>query len=304
MSNPPSLRASPAQQLDFFERQITPLTGSQRAVSQIANGGPNQPLHRVALTLEKLAHLVRLALTDQHAPPRVGAAARRSDQLHEVWHHALAFDHGAVPDPVCDRHGRHATDLRLVFAQDTVAGVRETQGEVSVTRKHEQSLGVEVQTADRIDPLAHLAVKQTKHRWAAFRIVRRRDHTRRLVKQQIAWRGRRLHPLAVDLDGIGLEVGLLADPRDATVDGHSPGTDPLLCLPARTEPGTRDQFLQSLKCHWCLRPPARPPPESGEPRDRASQSVPGTPWSCGTEAACQRPACVPPRQSACAQVGF
>jgi len=127
--------------------------------------------------------------------------------------------------------------------------VRDAQREVAVVGQDHQPLGVEVEPPDRVQLVPHLLADQIDDREPALGVVGGRHDADRLVEQQVAPLGRLPQALAVDLDCIAREVGLLAEPRDLPVDGHPPVGDQPLGVAARAHARRRDQLLQALTGH-------------------------------------------------------
>jgi hypothetical protein len=127
--------------------------------------------------------------------------------------------------------------------------VRHPQCELAVVGEDDQALRTVVEAADGENALAHLAAESIEHRRTAFGVVVGRDHTGRLVEQDVAQRLRRPEALAVDLDRVAGEVGLIAQLGRSAVDGHAPFPDPTLRVAAGTHSGAGNQLLDPFKAH-------------------------------------------------------
>ena len=83
--------------------------------------------------------------------------------------------------------------------------MRDLECEVAVVRENDQTLGMKVETADRIDALAD-AAHEVDDGLAALRILDRGHHFLRLVQEDVAVRLGAGDQLAVDLDVIAAGV--------------------------------------------------------------------------------------------------
>ena len=110
--------------------------------------------------------------------------------------------------------------------------MRDLERQVAVIRQQNQTLGMKVETSDRIDALAH-AAHEIDDRAAALRIFDRRHHFSRFVQQDVAMRFGVRDQLAVDLDVIVCGIGARSELGDDTaVDRDSPLPDHRLCFAA------------------------------------------------------------------------
>jgi len=198
---------------------------------------------------KQLAHLVALALADHDLPPRVGTRGGRPHHLDRLRHHPPFIDDHAAAQSLDRRRVRDAGDLDQVLAQHAVPRVRHAQREVAVVGQDHQPLGVKVEAADRVQLVPHLLPHQVDDGDAPLGVVGRRHHPDRLVEQQVAPHGLGLQSLAVDLDRVAGEVGLIADPRDLAVDRDPAFGDQPLRVAARAHAGRGDQLLQAFTCH-------------------------------------------------------
>jgi hypothetical protein len=276
-------------------RELAPRPRLHLLVPQRSDRDAHEPLHGVARTSEKLAHLVGLPLADHDPPPRVEARGGRPHQGDLAGHHPLAVDDGTPPEPLHLGVVRRSPDLDQVLLEHAVARVCNAKGELAVVREDDQSFGVVVEASDRIDLLRDLAAQQVDDRRPSLGVVRRRHHGGGLVQQDVAQPLGGAQPLAVDLHGVAREVSLVPECCGAPVDGDAAVADVLLGLPPGTHPRSRNQLLEAFKTHWSPAPrTARGPPAAVVRPGRPARSVPGNPSSSGTAKACPRPASCPP----------
>ena len=126
-----------------------------------------------------------------------------------------------------------------------MAGVQQPVGQGSVIGQQKQPLRVPIQPAHGINPCGN-AGQQVHHRFPAL-LVRHGGHIASgLIQHQVHCLRFPSQRNAVYPDVIRLRVGLLAQQGGLSVDGDPSGGDIPLCCPAGTDPGSRQQFLQSF----------------------------------------------------------
>jgi hypothetical protein len=164
-------------------------------------------------------------------------------------HHPATVDRRAARDPGAGLFIRDTLNLREVFAEHPVTGVRDPHGEVAVVGQNHQPFGEEVEPPHRVDPLVDPAAQQRQHRRAPFGVLGGGDETRRLVEEHVAKPLRQTQSFAVDLDRVGPGVGPVAELRPPAVDRHPALADHLLGFAPRADPRPCDELLHSFKAH-------------------------------------------------------
>ena len=113
--------------------------------------------------------------------------------------------------------------------------MREPLREIAVVREQQQAFGVLIEAPD--GKHARLGGHELGHDRAAVRVGRGRHDAGGLVEQVVDEPGLRPDAHAVDLDAIGLGVGLVAERRHRAVDRDRAGLDQLLAVaPAPARP--------------------------------------------------------------------
>src|SRR4029453_6872616 len=104
----------------------------------------------------------------------------------------------------------HAQDLSFVDARDAVTRMGESSGEVAVVREDQQPFGLEVESPNRIDVVAHTG-QEIDHRRSPLWIRWGGDVAAWLVQEEIAMSlGQRNAP-AIDTDVIAGRVRLRSE---------------------------------------------------------------------------------------------
>src|SRR6266536_1207704 len=139
---------------------------------------------------------------------------------------------------------RNARDLHLVFLGATGRRMRHEAGDVSIVRQEEESLGLDVETPDRLDAASEAGRQQVEHCVAAFGVVGRRDVSLRLVQQHVRpGTGPDRDPFPIHPDRVRLRVLAVSQGRGTAVDPDAPFADPFFRLSPRSEPSLGDQLL-------------------------------------------------------------
>jgi len=167
-----------------------------------------------------------------------------------VRRHPLAIEYRATRQARAVALVRHALDLGVVLAQHAVSRVRHAQRQLAVVGEQDQPFRVEVEAADGKHAFRDPRPHEVQHGRPALRIARRRDAADRLVQEQVAQRLRGLDALAVDLDGVGGRVGLVAERGGPPVDRHPALADEGLRIAPRAHAGAGDELLDPFKRHW------------------------------------------------------
>lgn len=110
----------------------------------------------------------------------------------------------------------------MVLLGQAVAGVHHAVGDVAVVGQEEQPLGVAVEAADRVDPLAD--IDQVHHRPPLALVARGGDVAARLVEEEVAGSlGAQQVAVDPDLGGAGIDLGPeLGDDLAVDVDAARP----------------------------------------------------------------------------------
>jgi hypothetical protein len=235
-------RAAP-QRRDLARLKIPPLAGAQSRVAQRADRGADQPLHGVAGAFEYLAHLVRLPLADDDAPPGVHALGRGAHQRQLHRRDARAGDHGPPCESFARRRVGHTSHLCLVFTQHAIARMCDVQRELAIVRQQHEPFRMVVEAADREEPLALSRRDELDDGRAALGVPGRGHDLDRLVDEHVARCGDGSEPLPVDLDRVHRRVGGLPEDGLPAVDGHPPVVDERLGVAARAHAGSGDHLL-------------------------------------------------------------
>jgi hypothetical protein len=127
---------------------------------------------------------------------------------------------------------RAAVDLHLVDTLDGLLAGDESCGERAVVGHEEKAARLQVEPADRIEPLRHTA-HEIADGGTALGIRHGGDDTARLVQQDGEPRPGRVETLAVDADDVALWIGTGAElTHDLPVDRDTARRDELLGVPA------------------------------------------------------------------------
>jgi hypothetical protein len=201
---------------------------------------------------EHLSDLVGLPLPDHDAPPRVHPGRRWPHQRERLRRHALPLEHRAAGQVRAVRLVRHPLDLGVVLAQHAVARVRHAQRQLAVVGKQHEPFRVEVEAADRKDPLRNPSAHEVEDGRSPLGIVRGSDASDRLVEQQVAQRLGGLEALAVELDRVGGGIGLVTKGGGPPVDRDPALANHRFRIAPRAHPGAGDELLDPFKGQWRL----------------------------------------------------
>ena len=144
------------------------------------------------------------------------------------------FGQGWIPESI-ERH--------LVFFFYLVARVSEMLGEIAIVGEQKQTLGLRVEPADIEEP-GKFCRQQVENRVPGMRIAPGGNKAGRLVEED---RERLFWPneLVIDLDVVArLDLGAEIGAR-LTVHRHAPGSDELVTMPARPEPGGGEESVEA-----------------------------------------------------------
>jgi hypothetical protein len=138
-------------------------------------------------------------------------------------HHDGVVETEAAPQPPEFATARRAVHLHVVHALDLPCGMHQALGQGAIAGEKEQPGTLEVEAADRVDPLAELRYERADRR-PPFGVRERADDPPRLVQHDRARSPAAADALAVDGDlvarGVGARPQLLHDrPVDADAAG-------------------------------------------------------------------------------------
>src|SRR5436190_1853236 len=179
-------------------------------------------------------------------------ACRASGRLHALdlaRHGALAVDGDAALQLADDALVGDAAHLHVIRLHRSMLRMRDLEREVAVVGEQQQSFRLIVETADRIDALAH-AFDEIDDGLASFRIVDRRRHFSRFVQEDVAMGLGARDQLAVDFDVIAIGIRFrskrghdTAIHRDPSLPNHRLG------FTAGRETRMGDDLLQPVELH-------------------------------------------------------
>ena len=119
----------------------------------------------------------------------------------------------------------------------------ETLGKIAIIGEEKQPFGLGVEPAD-VEEARQMRREKIEDGVARVGIGSRRNETGRLMQHDVE-PALAVDEFAVDFDVVALrwlraEVG-----ANAAIDGHAPGGDQLITMPARTEPGRGEKTVQA-----------------------------------------------------------
>src|SRR5471032_1186102 len=206
--------------------------------------GTDQARDGQADCFEHAAHFAVTAFADHHAVPLVDAFAAAISDLRKLCQTIFQLDAGqqflahALFQLAQGTHG--------VLAVDAVARVHQTVGQITGSRKQQQTFSIEVQTTHS-HPFARLHGRQTvEHGRTAIRVVMADDLASWLVVHQHAWRlfaDTALYQFAIDTHMVGRQ-DTLANMGWLAIDGHAARNDQIFHVAARTETGFGQYLVQ------------------------------------------------------------
>ncbi|CUJ49428.1 Uncharacterised protein [Achromobacter xylosoxidans] len=225
--------------------QFFPAATTQRAGQHhVAKAGADQPADRYANRLEHAAHFAIAAFLQRHPVPTVAAVATQVIERAKSGHAVFQLD--AIDQRLTLRVVHLAQHTHGVFTLGAVTRVHDAVGHVARRGEDQQTLGIQIEPADR-QPLAGAQLGQArKHAGAAARIVMADDFTCRLVIQDHARRLLGIGPhdrLAID-PHLVIRRYALADVRRLAVDRYTAGDDQLFHLSTRANARIRQHLVQ------------------------------------------------------------
>ena len=140
--------------------------------------------------LEHLADLLRAPFAQLDFEPAVAFVVAFAGGVHPLdvaRQRAFAVDGDAAAQFVDQPFLGDAAHFHAVRFHRAVRRMRDLERELAVVRQQHQSLGMEVETADRIDALADSA-HEIDDGAAALRVLDRRHHFFRFVQEDVAMR--------------------------------------------------------------------------------------------------------------------
>jgi hypothetical protein len=219
------------QRRQLARRQVAPGADGETRQTERSDTHTPQSLDRNPDRVHDVAHQVVRPLVDHHLEDETLGRLPQNPKL--LRNHAMPFDHDPVAHPL--QHGVGGTSERqdVILLVELVPRVHDAVRDVAVVRQQQQTFGVAVEPAHRVDPLRD--PDDVHHRAAIPLVLRRRDVATRLVEDQVprTLRPQEL-PIHPDLGAVG--IGLRAEfGHDLTIDGHPPGRDEFLRRPSRSD---------------------------------------------------------------------
>ena len=197
-----------------------------------------QFVDRVADSIEHLAHLPIPAFRYRDAQRGVFVVTCRSD-LHERALRAASFNFDASREALDVARVRHTEDAHLVHAWHLVARMRESGGKFAVVGQQQQSLGVEVESANGINVLAD-AGQQLHHRSSTLWVGPRGDVPFGFVQEKIAVLFDAFDSAPIDANIVRRIIGFRSKfAHRGTVDRDAPFEHQLLGGASRRDAGLR-----------------------------------------------------------------
>jgi hypothetical protein len=179
--------SDPLQLIHFPRRQLAMVADLQPAVADRPDAHPLEPDDRVPDGVAHVAHLPGLALVNRNR--HQGLVSPRPEPALQQAHHrrrgAFALDAHAAAHPVQAVLGRLAAHARVVLPLDLVFRMEQLLGERAVIGQEQQSFGVVVEAAHRVDVLADVG-QQVEHGRPPLGVLARRHVAPRLVEQDVA----------------------------------------------------------------------------------------------------------------------
>jgi hypothetical protein len=241
------------QRRHLFRRQVPPFTRSELAIAERSDLRPPQLAHGMSDSVQHAAHLPIAALANGHEQDPFTIVRPLVEQDHLRWLRPAPVKRDSAAQPIDRIAIGHSGDVRFVRAFDPVPRVREHGGEIAVVGEQEESLGVEVETSDRVDVLAN-AADEIHDRASPLRIGARGHVSRRLVQQDVAQALGPLDAPSVHADVIARRIGFRAHLEDRrAIHRHTAfGNQPFGRAPRR-DARVRKDFLKSVHGDIALR---------------------------------------------------
>src|ERR1051326_7289407 len=244
------------EHLHFMLRELAPVTGGQLRIGDRSDRDAAQFRDRMSDGLEHFSNLLIAPFAQPHFVPAVpfvfapaGRTPRRLHLLNLARHGAFAVDGDAALELADDALVGNAAHFHVIRLHRSMFRMRDLEREVAVVGEEQQSFRLEVETADRIDALAH-AFDEIDDRLASFRIVDRRRHLFRFVQEDVAMRLGAGDQLAVDFDVIAIGIRFRSELGDDTAVDRDPSLpNHRLGFTAGRETRMGDDLLQSLELH-------------------------------------------------------
>jgi hypothetical protein len=195
----------------------------ERPVDDWAEPHALQPHHRVAHRIAHVADLTRppFMQRDRHQRLILARAEARVDEPDHGWRRPAALDGHAAAQPLERVVTGHAAHPGVVLALHLVARMQQAGREVAVVGEQQQALRVVVETAHRVDVLAHLRQEVQDGR-PLLGVLPGRHVAARLVEQDVPVARGDADTLAVHADVVVRGVGPRAEfPDRHAVDRHA-----------------------------------------------------------------------------------
>ena len=211
-----------------------------------------QPHHRVAHGVAHVADLPRPPLVerDRHQRLILARAEARVDETDHGGCRAAALDGHAAAQPLEGVVAGHPAHPGVVLALHLVARVQQPGREVAVVGEQQQALRVVVETADRVDVLAHVR-QQVENGRPLLGVLPGRHVAARLVEQDVPVARGDANTLAVHADVVVRRVGPGAELTDRhAVHRHAPVQDERLGGAPRGDAGGGEDLLQAVAGGW------------------------------------------------------
>ena len=184
---------------------------------------------------------------------------------HARRHDEAVFEGDALPEPAQLAAAGRSVHLHVIDALDLASGVHEPVGQSTVVGEEQEPAALEIEPADRIEPLAEVGHERA-YGEPALRIGERADDAAGLVERDGPPRGPAPEALSIHGDLVALRVGARAELVDhLAVDADASGPDQLLGVTSGRHAEGAEDLLQPLAQPSCP-PPASPAasPASGE----------------------------------------
>ncbi len=190
-----------------------------------------QLVHEVADRFDHAVNLAMLALVDRDAEPRVLRIRRQNLDLCGQRDRAVV-ELNAFAEPLDVLGAQLAVDLHVIRLRHVARGREELRRQLTVVGEQQNTLGIEIETADRLH--RHRQVLQVVHDHGTTTVIRHcRDAALGLVEHDVEVLERD-YRLAIDRDVVLVRIDLGAEHRDRlAVDVHASRGDQIFGLAAR-----------------------------------------------------------------------
>ena len=227
------------QRRQFARCQVAPGTDRQVREAERSDTHPPQPFDRNPGRVHHIAHQMVRPFMDHHSEDETLRRLTQNPKL--LRNHAMSIDDDPIAYSLQDRVGGPGQRQNVVLLVKLIARVHDAVRDVAVVGQQQETFGVAIEAADRVDPLRD--PDDIHHGAAIPLILGRRDVSARLVEDQVP-RTLRPEEFSVNLDLGAVGIGLRAEfGDDSTIDRHPPGRDQRFRRPARSDAACGENAL-------------------------------------------------------------